>query len=145
MANVGLVVLGFWSGYVSLEPEKLRHINPDAIACVSILVGAPLFALLSVGYSVHRWKREKLARRSWDRNPLNWWGDPLQSLFIMTWIMATTAIGSALRRPTFGTIAFWTFGVYVSFAIGLLAGASSGISSLSRSNRAIYSITGVKP
>jgi hypothetical protein len=35
--------------------------------------------------------------------------------------------------------------VYVSFAIGLLAGASSGISSLSRSNRAIYSITGVKP
>lgn len=122
MVNVGLVALGLWSGYVSLEPQKLRHTNPDAIACVAILVTMPLFALLSVGYSVRRWKRDKLARPSWDRNPVNWWGDPLQSLFISTCIMAATAIGGALRRPTVGSVAFWMFGVYVCFAIGLLVG-----------------------
>lgn len=37
--NFGLVALGLRSGYISLEPERLRHTNPDAIACVAILVG----------------------------------------------------------------------------------------------------------
>jgi tellurite resistance protein TehA-like permease len=122
MVNVSLVALGLRSGYVSLEPERLRHTNPGAIACVAILVMMPLFALLSVDHSVRRWKSDKLARPSWDRNPLNWWGDPLQSLFVSTCIMAATAIGSALRRPTVGSVAFWTFGVFVCFAIGLLVG-----------------------
>jgi hypothetical protein len=121
--NIGSVTLAPWGGYASMAPERLRHTNPDAIACVSILVMMPLFALGSVYYSVRRWKGgNRLSRPSWDRNPLNWWGDPLQSLFISTCILATTAIGSALRRPTLGSVAFWTFGVYVCFAIGLLVG-----------------------
>ena len=123
IVNVGLVTLGLRGGYVSLEPERLRHTNPDLILCVIILVMMPLFALGSVGYSVRRWKgANRLSRPSWDRNPLNWWGDPLQSLFISTCIIATTAIGSALRRPAVGSVAFWTFGMYVCFAIGLIVG-----------------------
>ena len=55
-------------------------------------------------------------------HPLNWWGDPLQSLFISTCIMGSTAIGSALRHPTIGSIGFWTLAVYVCFALGLLVG-----------------------
>ena len=123
IVNVGLVTLGLREGYISLQTERLRHTNPDAIACVSILVMMPLFALWSVYYSVRRWKGgNRLSRPSWDRNPLNWWGDPLQSLFILTCIMAATAIGSALRRPTIGSVAFWTFGMYVCFTIGLILG-----------------------
>ena len=106
-----------------MATEKLRHTNPDAIACVSILVLMPLFALWSVYYSVRRQKGgNRLSRPSWDRNPLNWWGDPLQALFISTCIMAATAVGSALRRPTFESVGFWTLGVYVCFAIGLVVG-----------------------
>jgi len=121
--NIGLVTLTSWGGYASMAPERLRQTNPDAIACVSILVLMPLFALGSVYYSVRRWKGgNHLSRPSWNRNPLNWWGDPLQSLFISTCIAAATAISSALRRPTFGSVGFWTFGVYVCFTIGLLVG-----------------------
>jgi tellurite resistance protein TehA-like permease len=121
--NFGLVTFGLREGYISLQPERLRHTNPDVIACVAILITMPLFAMWSVHYSVRRWKGvNRLSRPSWDRNPLNWWGDPLQSLFISTCIMAATAIGSALRRPAVGSVAFWTFGVYGCSAIGLMLG-----------------------
>jgi len=122
-SNLGSVPLALWGGYASLAPEKLRHTNPDAIACASILVLMPVFALFSVYYSLRRWKgNHLLSRPSWDRNPLNWWGDPLQSLFISTCVVAATAVGSALRRPTFGSAGFWTLSVYVCFLIGLLVG-----------------------
>jgi hypothetical protein len=120
--NTALVTLALLDGYKSLSPEKLRNTNPDAILCCFILLGTPFFALLAVGFSIQCWKQNNLARPSFDRNPLNWWGDPLQSLFISTCIMASTAIGSALRHPTIGSIGFWTLAVYVCFALGLLVG-----------------------
>ena len=120
--NTALVPLALLDGYKSLSPEKLRNTNPDAILCCFILLGTPFFALLAVGFSIQYWKQNNLARPSFDRNPLNWWGDPLQSLFISTCIMVSTAIGSALRHPTIGSIGFWTLAVYVCFALGLLVG-----------------------
>jgi|HubBroStandDraft_6_1064221.scaffolds.fasta_scaffold103702_2 hypothetical protein len=120
--NTALVTLALLDGYKSLSPEKLRNKNPDAILCCFILLGAPLFALLAVGFSIQYWKQNNLARPSFDRNPLNWWGDPLQSLFISTCVMAATAIGSAVRRPTIGTVGFWTVAVYTCFALGLVIG-----------------------
>jgi hypothetical protein len=120
--NIALVALALPSGYNSLSPEKLRNTNPDAILCCVILLGTPLFALLAVGFSIQGWKQNNLARPSFDRNPLNWWGDPLQSLFTSTCITVSTAIGSALRHPTIGSVGFWTLAVYVCFALGLLVG-----------------------
>jgi hypothetical protein len=120
--NVALVALALPGGYNSLSPEKLRNMNPDAIFCGIILLVTPLFALLSVGYSIRRWNHSRLARPSLSRNPLNWWHDPLQSLFISTCIMVSTAIGSALRHPTVGSVGFWTLAVYVCFALGLSVG-----------------------
>ena len=122
IVNVGLVTLGLRSGYVSLEPERLRHTNPDLIFCVSILLVMPLFTLWMVYYSVRRWKHDRLARPSWDRNPLNWWHDPLQSLFITTCVAVAMAIGSAFQRPATGSVGFWMFGMYCCIAIGLLVG-----------------------
>ena len=120
--NIALVALALPGGYHSLSPEKLRNTNPDAILCGSVLLLAPLFAMWSVSYSIRRWNQSKLARPSLSRNPLNWWHDPLQSLFISTCIMVSTSIGSALRRPTIGSVGFWTLAVYACFAFGLLVG-----------------------
>jgi len=120
--NSTAVALSLLGGYKSMAPERLRHTNPDAFACLAVLIGMPVFAILSVGYSIDRWEKSPLQRPSWNRNPFNWWGDPLQSLFISTLIMAATALGSALKRPTFGSIGFWTMGVYICFVVGLLLG-----------------------
>jgi len=120
--NIALVALALPGGYSSLSPEKLRNTNPDAIVCGLILLVMPLLAIGSVGYSIRRWNHSRLARPSLSRNPLNWWHDPLQSLFISTCIMVSTAIGSALRRPTIGSVGFWTLAVYACFALGLLIG-----------------------
>jgi len=120
--NIALVALALPGGYSSLSPEKLRNTNPDAIVCGWILLVMPLLAIGSVGYSIRRWNHSRLARPSLSRNPLNWWHDPLQSLFISTCVMVSTAIGGALRRPTIGSVGFWTLAVYACFALGLLIG-----------------------
>ena len=112
VVNIALVALALVGGYESLAPEKLRHTNPDPIGFGLILLVTPLFAMWSVSYSIRRWNHNRLARPSLSRNPLNWWHDPLQSLFISTCVMVSTAIGSALRRPTIGSIGFWTLAVY---------------------------------
>jgi len=121
VVNISLVVLSIRQGYVSLAPEQLRHVNPDAVFCSIILLTLPLFALGTVRYSVRRWNVEKLRRPSFDRNPLNWWFDPLQSLFITTCNMAAMEVGSLLRRAT-GSVAFWMVATYFCITLGLVVG-----------------------
>lgn len=116
------VLLALRGGYASLTPDRLRHTNPDPVVCFIVLLGMPVFAILSVGYALRRSKTDPLPRPSWSRNPFNWWGDPLQSLFVATCIMGATALGSAVQHPAFGSVGFWTLGVYCSFTIGLLVG-----------------------
>lgn len=122
MLNSVLIALAFRGGYVSLAPDALRHANPDPILCSVLLVIAPIFAISTVEYSIRRWKISPLPRPSWMRNPLRWWRDPLQALFIATCVMAAMAIGSALQRPNFGSVGFWMLGVYACFAVGLFLG-----------------------
>ena len=120
VVNLVLIADAFREGYLSLTPDRLRHTNPDPVLCLIILLVMPPFALWAVTYSIKRWKADPLPRPSWNRSPLGWWRDPLQALFVLTCIAAATAIGSAVRRPTFGSVGFWTLGVYACFAIGLL-------------------------
>lgn len=111
-----------------MAPERLRHTNPDPILCLILLVIIPMFGVWTVYYPIRRSTNSiiqrpfKLRPGSWNRNPINWWGDPLQSLFISMSYMAAMAVGAALRRPAFGTVGFWTFGVYCCLAVGLLIG-----------------------
>ena len=121
VVNVSLVALSVREGYASLAPEQLSHVNPDAVVCSAILLTLPLFALFTVHYSVRQCNVDKLRRPSFDRNPLNWWYDPLQSLFISTCNVAAMAIGSLLRRPT-GSVALWMVASYFCFTFGLIIG-----------------------
>jgi hypothetical protein len=116
------VILSIRSGYASLTPDRLLHKNPDLLSCLILLLGTPVFAIMSVGYSLRRSKAELLSRPSWTRNPFNWWGDPLQSLFVSTSVTAATALGSSIRRPAYGSVGFWMMGVYSCIAVGLLVG-----------------------
>ena len=120
--NSVLIALAFRVGYVALTPDKLRQTNPGPVLCLSVLLLTPLFALWAVTYSIRRWKADPLPRPSWNRNPLRWWRDPLQGLVISTCIAAATAIGCAVRQPTFGSVGFWTLGMYACGAIGLFVG-----------------------
>jgi hypothetical protein len=121
LVNISLVALSVRQGYASLAPEQLRHVNPDAVVCSAILLTLPLFALFTVHYSVRRCNVGKLRRPSFDRNPLNWWYDPLQSLFISTCNVAAMAVGGLLHRPS-GSVAFWMVASYFCFTFGLLIG-----------------------
>jgi hypothetical protein len=121
VVNVSLVALSVRQGYVSLAPEQLRHVNPDVVFCSAILLTLPLFALFTVYFSVRQCNVDRLRRPSFDRNPLNWWYDPLQSLFITTCNGAAMTVGGLLRRPT-GSVAFWMVASYFCFTFGLLIG-----------------------
>jgi hypothetical protein len=125
-ANVLLVFSTLQGGYASMEPERLLHTNPDWTFCAAILLTMPLFSIGSVYYSIHRRNNKKIPRPSWNRNPLNWWDDPLQSLFISTWSASGVAAGGVLHsviyRPVIGTVAFWTLGANICFVLGLFIG-----------------------
>lgn len=122
MVNSVLITLALRGGYVLLTADRLRHTNPGPLLCLFILLITPLFAVLIVAYSIRRWKSDPLPRPSLNRNPLNWWRDPLQALFVSTSIMFAMAIGGAFQHPAFGSVGFWTLGMYVCLAIGLIAG-----------------------
>jgi hypothetical protein len=122
VVNITLVTLGLRGGYSSIAAEHLRNKNPDAIFCGLIFLTTPLFALWSVDCSIRRRKHDNLVRPSFHRNPLNWWHDPLQSLFISTCVAVSMAIGSALRRPAIGSVGCWMVAMYSCLALGLVTG-----------------------
>jgi hypothetical protein len=121
VANLGYLALGLCCGHYSTAPKQLQHITPAPIAWLAILIIVPLFTIGAVYYSIRHWQN-MLPRPSWNRNSINWWQDPLQSLLMSTCTTAMTAVGAALRRPAVGSAGFWMFGVYSSMAIGFVVG-----------------------
>lgn len=122
VVNFGLTIFSAIGGYSSLSPERLRQTNPDLILCLVILGIMPLFTLGSIYYSIARRKNETLRRPSLKRSPLNWWDDPLQSLFLSTVCAAALFIGSVLRLPSVGSKGFWTSAMYGAMMVGLFLG-----------------------
>jgi hypothetical protein len=130
VVNIGLIIAGLWGGYKTMDSETLRRTNPAPILWGILLVVMPLFALGTVYYSKFRWDQEnkilswpfKLRKPSWNRSPINWWDDPLQSLFVSMCYMGAMAIGTSLRRPEIGSVGLWIFGVYCCLTVGLLGG-----------------------
>jgi len=121
VANLGYLALGLCGGHYSTAPEQLQHITPAPMAWLAILIVVPMFAIGTVHYSI-RCYQNMLPRPSWKRNSINWWQDPLQSLFMTTCTTAMMAVGAALRRPAIGSAGFWTLRVYCSVAIGFEIG-----------------------
>jgi len=120
--NSVLVALSGWGGYRAMSPENLLHMNPDWIFCSVIFVTVPLFVLVIVQYSISRKKQTALRRPAWDRFSINWWHDPLQCLFLSTFLCASTVCGSALRLFGTSSTGVWTFISYLSTLWGLLIG-----------------------
>jgi len=56
--NITIMPLGLLGGYNSPAPEQLRNKNPEAVLSGFLLLGVPIFCLLSVGYS-NRWTGKK--------------------------------------------------------------------------------------
>ena len=105
-----------------MSPQNLQGLNPDIIYCSIIFVIMPIFAVGTVFYSVHTGKCEALQRPSWNRYGLNWWYDPLQSLFLTNFFCGGLAVGSAFHLLGTSETGFWLFISYCCMAIGLSIG-----------------------
>jgi hypothetical protein len=120
MINFALLLLSVWTGYGSLDPDRLRGMNPDKFLAISILVIMPIFAFGVV--SIFGAKHNTLLRPSWRRVSFSWWGDPLQSLFVSTYAVAGMAFGAALHLRGTSSTGFWMFMVFACMFIGLILG-----------------------
>lgn len=118
--NTVLFVLGFLGGYMSMTPTNIRDTNPDAVLCLLVIVAIPIVIIGGTYYAMARLGVTELRVPSWTRNPLLFWYDPLQFLFIITLVCLAAAVGSGLRLWLTGWAGFWTFGLYGSMVIGLL-------------------------
>ena len=116
--NTGLVAWSVYGGFNAMSPARERHSNPDVILSIVLLVVMPVFANGIVSKS----KSEKLLRPSWKRNPLNWRGDPLQGLFILTCILTAFTAGCSVRLFEANHASIWVFSAFCSMTIGLLIG-----------------------
>jgi hypothetical protein len=117
-----LIGVSLWTGYSEMEPENLRHANPDAIFCTVVLIGMIAFSLGSVSYSVSGAKQTTLRRPSWRRFSIDWWRDPLQLLFESSCFTAAMAVGAAFRLRGTTETGFWMFMFFLCMFLGLLIG-----------------------
>ena len=118
--NILLVALSTVEGYREVAHYARSPIGQDFYACPAIIVGAFLFSLISIWMA----RRDNLQRPTWSRVPWNWCYDPLQSLYITTWIMFAMATGGSLHLLSIGRNGFLTVSLYFSAALGFFLGQS---------------------
>jgi protein-S-isoprenylcysteine O-methyltransferase Ste14 len=116
--NTALVVLSALSGYWKIGKWTRPPQKEDWIACPLIVIGALLFSFVMVWYR----REEKMQRPLWTRSPWNWADDPLQSLYITTWICCSWTIGCGLHLWAIGSRGLLTVAMFFSLLIGLLLG-----------------------
>lgn len=119
--NSGLLFLLTWSGYAT-APIKLRGANPDPVLSAVVFSAIVLFAIAAP----HLAKVPTFRKPQWGRPPLNWWRDPLQSLFVATCWWAGFVVGNLARLFTSNLstekTVLWTVLTYVAILAGLLVG-----------------------
>ena len=118
IVNSALPILSAVAGYRMVAEYARPIIVQDWFACPAILIGSFLFTLCSIWFA----QCFTLRRPSWSRNPLNWRYDPLQSLYITTWIMLGMSIGGALRLPSVGRNGLLCFSMFTSATLGFFVG-----------------------
>lgn len=116
--NTVLIPVCIWTGYAEMTPSILQRTNPDTILCISILVLIPIFVIGAVSLATDK----SLRMPAWNRFPLNWGGDPLQALFIMTLCTLAAVVGSLFRLGSSGADGVWTVAAHASLLLGLLIG-----------------------
>ena len=115
--NLVAVGLGIWAGCVAMDPETLKHTNPDAIVCSITFVIMIAFPVLFVSGN-----QAVLRRPSWRRFSINWSRDPLQCVFVSWLGSGAMALGAAVRLRGTTPTGIWTFMFFVCSFLGLLIG-----------------------
>lgn len=116
MTNAALVALSVYTGWAEMEPRSLSESNPDALLCAVIFFGLPLFVVGALSIA----KVRRFRRPSWNRFPLNWWSDPLQTLFVSTLCALGLFVGSLSGLYRVGPRGFWMTASFGSTFLGLL-------------------------
>ena len=118
--NVALIALGFFGGYMSLDPDSIRETNSDLILYLMIIVVVPMVMIFGIYYSVARLKVTELRRPSWERIPLRLWYDPLQYLFTITFVCLAAMVGSGLHSWLIDWAGIWISELFGAMVVGLL-------------------------
>ena len=116
--NAVIILLSVWTGFQEVGSTQLQQMNPDAIACILILVIMPIFTIGTLSLS----KNDTFTRPSWSRPPSNWRRDPFQALFLATWCCLGLFVGAVFRIACIGGVGFWVVAAFGSMFLGLLIG-----------------------
>lgn len=116
--NSALILLGMWTGYGETFLDTFSGARSGIIVCISLVICVPIFVIGSVSLATV----EHLQTPGWSRFPLNWTGDPLQALFIMTLCTVAAFLGGLSRLGISGSGGVWPTAAYASLLFGLLLG-----------------------
>jgi len=109
-------------GYTSLSPERTARTNVDWILISITFVALLFFPLGAVAYGFSHSKKETLRRPTWDRPPLGWWTDTLQSLRVTLAYMVLFTIGGTFALADADEKGRMLFFLFVAMSAGLFIG-----------------------
>lgn len=116
--NIALFVLAIWTGYSETTAAQLKSQDRPIALCAAAAFG---MALLAVGAPYFA-RSDGLQRPTLNRNPFCWWSDPLQAVFVSTFVCFGLLAGSILSLFVASRAAIWMVPVFGSMLLGLIAG-----------------------
>src|SRR6202012_5353377 len=109
ITNLVVVALAAYGGFEFIQPRNHGNTNADWTFVGTSFVVTTIFPWGAMHYSrsrgVAEWKRSSL-----DRNPFNWWTDPLQSIRVSILEACAFVLGGSaalLHTDKQGVMLFW--------------------------------------
>jgi uncharacterized membrane protein len=116
--NLILIIVAVWIGYSEADKSRLQTANHPMMLCVAATVAMMLLAIGAPYFA----RGGGLQSPSFDRCPVSWWTDPLQSLFISTLVCLGLFTGSILWALGRNHSEIWVVALFGNMFLGLLVG-----------------------
>lgn len=117
-----LIPVTILGGYRELSPEATARTNADWIFVSITFITCVFFPIGAVTFGFKYSGKAFMQRPTWDRHPMGWWTDTLQSLRLMLVYAALAALGAAFAFPHADKKGQMVFVFLLAMPVGLFIG-----------------------
>ena len=117
-----LIPFTIFTGFHSLRPEDTAGTNPDWVLVIVTFIACSFFPLAAVAFGLNYTKKDSIQKPTWDRHPIGWWTDTLQSLRFTLVYLSLYALGAVFAFQRADENGRMMFFFILSMPVGLFLG-----------------------